>query len=157
VRVAIITSSDRCSRGEAVDESGPAIADFCQEQDWPVVARRLLPDELDQLTLALIESVDRDGAELVLTTGGTGMGPRDCMPEATVQAVDRMAPGIAEGLRAESLKLTPFAMLSRGAAGLRGQSLIINLPGSPRAVRECLQILAPILPHAIATAGGAGH
>ncbi|MDQ2731589.1 MAG: MogA/MoaB family molybdenum cofactor biosynthesis protein [Armatimonadota bacterium] len=157
MRVAILTASDRCSAGEAVDESGPAVENFCVAQGWEVIYRAIVPDELERLAGALEHCVYGMRADLVLTTGGTGLGPRDVTPEATIRVCDRLAPGIAETLRAESLKKTPFAMLSRGVAGTMGRTLLINLPGSPRAVVECLEILQPILGHAVAVAGGASH
>lgn len=157
MRVAVVTASDRCARGESVDESGPAAAAFCQRLGWEVVQQRLLPDERSLLRDALREAADDLAVDLVLTTGGTGLGPRDVTPEATADVVDRWAPGIAESLRASSLKITPFAMLSRGNAGLRGTTLIINLPGSPRAVLQCLEVLEPVLAHAVAMMAGEGH
>lgn len=157
MRIAILTASDRCSAGETVDESGPAIEEFCVDQGWQVIYRAIVPDEVERLAGAMEHCVYGMRADLVLTTGGTGLGPRDVTPEATLRVTDRLVPGIAEAIRAESLKKTPFAMLGRGVAGMKGKSLLINLPGSPRAVRECLEILQPILAHAISVAGGASH
>ena len=157
MKIAIITISDRCSAGEAVDASGPAIRELCEQAGWQVICQAIIPDERDQIALAIRRCADEESADVVLTTGGTGVGPRDITPEATLDAVDRIVPGIAEALRSESLKSTPFAMISRGVAGLRGKTLVINFPGSPRACRECMEIVRPILQHAVEVAGGARH
>ena len=157
MKVAILTSSDRCATGSAQDESGPAIAALCTERGWLVEAADVVPDDASEISAAIRRYVDTLGVDLVLTTGGTGLGPRDITPEATLAVLDRPAPGIAEALRIHSLKTTPFAMLSRGVSGLRGKTLIINLPGSPKAVRECMEQLVTVLPHAVAIAGGAKH
>jgi molybdenum cofactor synthesis domain-containing protein len=157
MRVAILTASDRCSRGDAVDESGPGIAAYCREQEWDVIEMLIVPDRRDAIAGAILRWADDLHADVVLTTGGTGFGPRDITPEATQDAVDRLAPGIAEALRAESMKHTPRGMLSRGVAGLRGRCLVINLPGSPTAVLQCMAILTPVLAHAVSVMGGSSH
>lgn len=161
-RIAVLTVSDRGSQGDYEDRSGPLIAEIIASRTpWYVEARQIVPDEVDQIATQLQEWVAQ-GINLVLTTGGTGFGPRDITPEATMKVIERQAPGIAEGLRAESLKVTQHAMLSRGVAGISRETLIVNLPGNPRAVRENLNVLLPILPHALELITGsssseAGH
>ncbi len=150
IRVAILTVSDRAARGEAEDLSGPAIAQIVQEQLQASIAKRqIVPDEQAQIQTALVAWADSGEVDLILTTGGTGFAPRDVTPEATQAVIDRPAPGIAEAMRAASLQVTPHAMLSRAAAGMRGRALIVNLPGSPKAVRENLAVILPVLPHAV--------
>ena len=147
--IGILTVSDRGARGEYEDRSGPVIAKIIAEAtDWQVSHRAVVPDEITVIANTLRQWC-ADNVHLILTTGGTGFAPRDVTPEATRQVIEREAPGIAEGLRAESLKITRHAMLSRGIAGMRGHTLIINLPGSPKAVRENMDVLLPILPHAL--------
>ena len=148
IRVGIITMSDRSSRGERDDLSGPEIRKWAEARGYRVERQEIIPDDFDTIQRKLIELAD-SGIELVLTTGGTGFAPRDVTPEATRAVIERDAPGIAEALRAESLRVTRHAMLSRAVAGLRGQTLIINLPGNPKAVRENLAVLLPVLPHAL--------
>lgn len=150
---AVVTLSDRGYRGERADESGQLIADWLEQRGFAVL-RRLLPDDRVRIVPCLIELVDRERVALVLTTGGTGLSPRDVTPEATLDVVERRVPGLAEGLRHHGLQQTPHAMLSRGVAGLRGEALIINLPGSPRAVTDYLAVLNDILPHALETCSG---
>jgi molybdenum cofactor synthesis domain-containing protein len=145
----ILTISDKGSRGEREDESGKAIRELLSAFDARLVKYDIVPDEQEVISGRLVEWADKEGIDLIITTGGTGLSPRDVTPEATLVVLDRMAPGFAEVMRAESLKKTPTAMLSRAVAGIRGGSLIINLPGSPRAVRECLEVILPALPHAI--------
>jgi molybdenum cofactor synthesis domain-containing protein len=148
-RVGILTISDRGARGVYEDESGPLAARIIAERlGWPAERREIIPDEFDSITRTLIEWCDA-GLELILTSGGTGFAPRDVTPEATRAVIERDAPGIAEALRAESLRVTRHAMLSRAVAGLRGGALIVNLPGNPKAVRENLEVLLPVLPHAL--------
>lgn len=148
-RVGILTISDRGASGETEDKSGPLAASIIGENTgWPVERRSIIPDEYEAIRRTLIEWCD-DGLDLILTSGGTGFAPRDVTPEATRAVIDRDAPGLAEALRAESLKVTRHAMLSRAAAGIRGRTLIINLPGNPKAVRENLDVLLPVLPHAL--------
>jgi molybdenum cofactor synthesis domain-containing protein len=149
MNIGLLTISDRGSRGDYEDRSGPLMAQLIAENSsWTIGRRVVIPDEFDTIVETLI-NWSTDGLDLILTSGGTGFAPRDITPEATRQVIDREAPGIAEGLRAESLKFTRHAMLSRGVAGIRGRTLIINLPGSPKAVRENLEVLFPILPHAL--------
>ncbi|NCF65373.1 MAG: molybdenum cofactor biosynthesis protein [Chloroflexi bacterium] len=161
MKIGLLTISDRGSRGEYEDRSGPLMAQLIGEHSsWHIARRAVIPDEYEGIFETLIDWSD-EGLDLILTSGGTGFAPRDITPEATRQVIDREAPGIAEGLRAESLKITRHAMLSRGVAGMRGRTLIINLPGSPKAVRENLEVLLPILPHALellaATPGSESH
>lgn len=149
LRVAILTISDRASRGERPDLSGPALVAVVQQQGWQVVDTAVVPDERPAIEGRLIEWSDGGQVDILLTTGGTGFSPRDVTPEVTQSVIDRPAPGLAEAMRAESLRMTPHAMLSRAVAGIRGQSLIINLPGSPKAAVENLRTILPVLPHAI--------
>lgn len=149
MRVGLLTISDRGARGEYEDRSGPLLAEIVQNRTpWQVSHRAIVADELDNIADTLRRWCE-DGVNLILTSGGTGFAPRDVTPEATKAVIERETPGIAEALRAESLKITRHAMLSRAVAGIRGQTLIINLPGSPKAVRENMDILLPILPHAL--------
>lgn len=161
-RIAILTVSDRGAQGDYEDRSGPLIAEIIASRTpWNVEVRKIVPDEVAQIVAQLKEWVGQ-GMNLVITTGGTGFGPRDITPEATMAVIEREAPGIAEGLRIESLKVTQHAMLSRGVAGISRETLIVNLPGNPKAVRENLNVLLPILPHALELITGssgseAGH
>jgi molybdenum cofactor synthesis domain-containing protein len=149
MNIGILTISDRGARGEYEDRSGPLIAQIMADKTaWTVTHQAIVPDELETITATLIQWCDA-GVNLILTSGGTGFAPRDITPEATKQVIERETPGIAEAMRAESLKITRHAMLSRAVAGIRGQTLIINLPGSPKAVRENLEVLLPVLPHAL--------
>jgi molybdopterin adenylyltransferase len=149
IRAAVITASDACSRGEREDASGAALAELLREIGAEVVETRILSDDLEPLVQTLQEIARRDDVNLILTTGGTGLGPRDNTPEATLKVIEREAPGIAEVVRAESLKVTPMAMISRGVAGVASGTLIINLPGSPKAVRESFAVIKPVLAHAV--------
>jgi len=148
-RAAVITLSDSGWRGEREDESGRAVRELVTAAGYTVTHCALLPDDREMLARKLVFLCDNHEAELILTTGGTGFSPRDVTPEATADAAERLAPGIAEALRWHSLQLTPRAMLSRGTAGIRKQTLIVNLPGSPKAVRECLTYLLPTLRHGL--------
>lgn len=149
IRFGILTVSDRSSRGEREDASGPALARLIQAEGWSVVEEAILPDEESAIRNILIEWVDNGKFDVILTTGGTGFSPRDVTPEATRAVIQRDAPGLAEAMRAESLKITPHAMLSRIVTGVRERTLIINLPGSPKGAVENLQVILPVLPHAI--------
>jgi molybdopterin adenylyltransferase len=149
IRVGILTVSDRSAKGERQDLSGPALSDAVLEQGWDVGRTAIVADEIDSIRSILVEWSDSDGLDLILTTGGTGFAPRDVTPEATGSVIQRPAPGLAEGIRAESFKITPHALLSRGIAGIRGQTLIVNLPGSPKGAVESLYIIRSVLPHAV--------
>ncbi len=156
-KVAILTISDSCSQGRREDASGPAIREVLLAAGYEIGEARLVPDDRDPVVRELTRFADAGGYELVFTTGGTGLGPRDVTPEATLAVCDRLVPGLSELMRAEGLKKTPNAVLSRGMAGMRGRTLIVNLPGSPRAVRECLEAILGVLPHAIEMMRGGGH
>ncbi|MEW5934900.1 MAG: MogA/MoaB family molybdenum cofactor biosynthesis protein [Bacillota bacterium] len=149
IRVGILTASDSAYRGERQDESGPVIASILEKAGMEIVHQKVLPDDEGALAVELKYMADGLGLDVVLTTGGTGLGPRDRTPEATRAVIEREVPGIAEALRAAGLRKTPHAMLSRAVAGVRGSTLIVNLPGSPRAVQENLEVLIPALGHAV--------
>lgn len=149
IRFGILTLSDRSSRGERADSSGPALANLIQAEGWSVVKKSLLPDEESAIREMLISWADGGEMDIILTTGGTGFSPRDMTPEATRAIIEREAPGLAEAMRAASLKVTPHAMLSRIVTGIRKKTLIINLPGSPKGAVENLQVIIPVIPHAV--------
>lgn len=149
IRVAIITSSDSGYAGLREDISGPVIREIVTKEGYEVVCEILLPDEKEQLKEAMKKIADENQADLILTTGGTGFSMRDCMPEATMEVTERMVPGIPEAMRSYSAQFTKRAMLSRAAAGIRKQTLIVNLPGSPKAVRECLEFIISELTHGV--------
>ena len=149
MNIGILTVSDRGAAGEYEDRSGPLIAKILTDKTaWQITQQTIVPDVFETIVQTLEEWSDAS-VNLILTSGGTGFSPRDITPEATKRVIEREAPGIAEALRAESLKITKHAMLSRAVAGIRGQTLIINMPGSPKAVKENLDVLLPILPHAL--------
>lgn len=149
IRVGILTCSDRGSKGEREDRSGALLKELVKDIGGEVFSYIVVPDEKEIIIERLIDMVDYQKLDLVLTTGGTGFSPRDITPEATMNVIQKSVPGLAEVMRTESLKITPRAMLSRGIAGIRRRSLIINLPGSPKAARECFEAVAPALPHGI--------
>jgi len=148
-RVAILTVSDKGSRGEREDLSGLAVEEAVLDRGWRVEARDIVPDEPGDIEAKLKYYSDELGVDLVLTTGGTGLSPRDVTPEATRRVIEREAPGFAEAMRTASLQVTPHAMLSRAVSGIRACTLIVNLPGSPRAARENLEVILPALPHGL--------
>lgn len=152
-RIGILTLSDKGSRGERVDESGRSISAMVTELG-EVARYQIVPDDLNTIILMLKTWTDDLQLDLILTTGGTGLSPRDCAPQATATVLDYQVPGMAESMRSESIKITPRAMLSRALAGVRKQTLIINLPGSPKGARENLTVILPVLPHALAKLKG---
>jgi len=149
LNIAILTISDKGSQGQRQDKSGEVIRDILSRIESAIIKYEVVPDERDIIAGKLIEWADGGGVDVILTTGGTGLARRDVTPEATLSVIDRSAPGFAEAMRARSLEKTPMAVLSRGVSGLRGQCLIINLPGSPKAVQECLEVILPAIPHAV--------
>lgn len=155
-RAGIVTLSDKGAAGEREDVSGRVIREILEREGYEIVSCRLLPDEKEELRQELIRLSDEAGCDLVLTTGGTGFSPRDITPEVTLAVADRNAPGIAEAIRAYSMTLTKRAMLSRAASVIRGKTLIINLPGSPKAVRESLEYILDSLPHGLEILSGRG-
>lgn len=153
MKIGIVCVSDRCAKGLCEDQSGKLMRELLQ----PLAAEtvyRLVPDEQNEIEAALCALADDERADVILTTGGTGFAPRDVTPEATKAVIDRAAPGVSEAIRLKSLAVTPNAMLSRAVSGIRGKTLIVNLPGSPKAVRESLAVVLPVLPHAVETLSG---
>jgi len=157
MRVAILTISDSVFQGKREDRSGLAIADRCAELGWEVASRGVLPDEQAPITGRLTELADSGKVDLILTVGGTGLGPRDVTPEATMRAAERLVPGLGERMRAAGASANPHAILSRSQGACRGRTLILNLPGSPRGAVESFGVVADVLPHAIEILHGAGH
>ncbi len=157
ITVGILTVSDSCAQGKRQDASGPAIREILLAAGYVIGDEHIVPDDRDAIARELIRFSEEGGHELLFTTGGTGLGPRDVTPEATGSVCDRLVPGLGELMRAEGLKRTRNAVLSRGIAGIRGQMLVINLPGSPKAVRESLEAILDVLPHAIEMMRGGGH
>jgi len=156
IPVGIVTASDKGASGEREDTSAKEIEAMMGEIGGKVIAYRVVPDERDMLADVMVEMADQLGVTLLFTTGGTGFSPRDVTPEATLKVIERQVPGLPEAMRRESYAKTSRAMLSRAVAGIRGKCLIVNLPGSPKGVRECLQVILPVLPHAIEILRGTG-
>lgn len=157
IEVAVLTSSDRCSRGEAEDVSGKLISEMIKTIGGRTAAYDIVPDEIPAITEKLLHYCEKLKVNVVITTGGTGFSGRDVTPEATEAVIERNVPGLPELMRAEGLKKTRNAVLSRGIAGLRGKTLILNLPGSPKAVKESLEAVLDLIPHALKMMDGAGH
>jgi len=157
MRVAVLTISDSVSRNQREDLSGPAVVAFCRGLQWEIVATQRVSDDLDSVREQLRDLADSGRFDLVLTTGGTGIGPRDNAPEATQAIAERVIPGIAEEMRRKGLEKTPTAVLSRGLAITRGKTLIVNLPGSPKGATESIEAVAHLLPHAVHVLNGARH
>ena len=157
MKIAIITVSDSVARGTAKDASGPAVIARCQQLNWTVAATHLLPDEPAQIQSLLRQLADGNTVDVILTTGGTGLSPRDSTPEATQAVAEKLIPGMAEEMRRKGLEHTPRAILSRGIAAIRGATLILNLPGSPKGAVESLAVIAHLLPHAVEVLRGAHH
>ena len=157
IHAVVITVSDRCARGEQQDESGPALVELLKEAGAEIVAAEILSDDLEPLAEKLRGYADRSDVNLIMTTGGTGFSPRDNTPEATRAVIQREAPGLSEAMRVETLKQTPLAMVSRGVCGIRSGALIVNLPGSPKGVRESFAVIKPVLSHVVAQLAGGPH
>jgi len=157
MRVSVLTISDSVAGGKSEDRSGPSVIARCRELGWKIVSAAVRADDRAAIEAFLKETADSNDADLILTTGGTGLGPRDVTPEATAAVVDRLIPGFPEKMRASGVAKTPRAILSRAAAGIRGKTIIINLPGSPRGAVESLDVVAELLPHAVSILHGARH
>jgi molybdopterin adenylyltransferase len=154
MKVGVLTVSDRRSRGEGEDEGGPLVERMVSDAGHEVVVRGVVPDEVEDIKVSLMKWTDTGNVDVILTTGGTGLGPRDVTPEATKAVIDREAQGIAEAMRAYGMRITPYAALSRQICGMRANTLICNLPGSPKAAAECLEAVIDILPHAVEMMAG---
>jgi molybdopterin adenylyltransferase len=149
IKVGILTVSDRGSQGLREDKSGPRIQAFLPAESFQITATAVVPDEIPAIIDQLVDWVDREKLDLIFTTGGTGLSPRDVTPEATARVVERQIPGMAEAMRLEGLKHTPLSQLSRGIAGVRGETLIINFPGGLKAIEEMIPVVLPVIPHAL--------
>ena len=149
LNVGVLTISDKGAQGQRYDESGKVIKDSLSLVDGYVVKYEVVPDEMDVISHKLTEWADEGNVDVIITTGGTGLSQRDVTPEATLSVIDKVVPGLAEAMRAKTFNKTPMAVLSRAVAGVRGRCLIINLPGSPKAVGECLEVILPVIPHAV--------
>lgn len=149
LRVGILTISDKGWQGQRYDESGKVIRDSLSPLDSHVIKYEIIPDEMDVISHKLLEWADEGDTDVIITTGGTGLSRRDVTPEATLSIVDKVVPGLAEAMRVKTFSKTPMAILSRATAGVRGKCLIVNLPGSPKAVKECLEVILPTIPHAV--------
>jgi len=157
IKIAVLTSSDRCSRGEAADESGKLVVEMMKTIGGQAAACDIVPDEIAAIKEKLLHYCDNLKVEVAITTGGTGFSGRDVTPEATAQVIEKNIPGLSELMRAEGLKKTKKAALSRGIAGIRGNTIIINLPGSPKAVKESLEAILDLIPHSLIMLRGGGH
>jgi len=158
IKAVVVTVSDACARGEREDSSGETLVRLLSQMGAQIIAREITADDLEPLADLLRRLADGKKVNLIVTTGGTGFGPRDNTPEATLKVIEREAPGLAEAMRNETLRQTPMAMISRGVCGLRSGTLIVNLPGSPKAVEESFAVIRPVLNHAVALlAGQTGH
>lgn len=157
MRVSVLTISDSVSAGKAEDRSGPSVMARCRELGWKIVSSAVRADDRAAIEVFLKETADSNDADVILTTGGTGLGPRDVTPEATAAVLERLIPGFSEHIRAVGVQKTPRAVLSRGAAGVRGKTIIVNLPGSPKGAVESLDVIADLLPHAVSIIHGARH
>jgi molybdopterin adenylyltransferase len=157
MRVSILTISDSVAAGKSEDRSGPSVAARCKELGWTVVSSGVRADDRGAIESFLRDAADSGETDVILTTGGTGLGPRDITPEATAAVIERPIPGFPEQMRAAGLAKTPRAILSRGVAGIRGKAIVINLPGSPRGAVDSLNVIADLLPHAISVLHGARH
>ena len=157
IKATVLTISDSCVKGQREDVSGQTIVDILKKNDFDVCEKKIVADEIGEITTELIYFSDEAEADIVFTTGGTGLGPRDVTPEATISVCEKLIPGLGELMRLKGLEKTPNAILSRSAAGIRKNTLIVNLPGSPKAVRQCLEVILNILPHAVKMMCGGGH
>jgi molybdopterin adenylyltransferase len=157
MRVSVLTVSDSVSSSKSEDRSGPAVVARCRELGWEISSSKVLPDDRPEIEAFFRQTADAKAADVILTTGGTGFGPRDVTPEATLAVAERLAPGFAEHMRSEGQKKTKWAILSRGVVAILGESIIVNLPGSPKGAVESLDCVAELLPHAVAVLHGARH